>query len=267
MTALMGVKKTIAIASGKGGVGKSSTAFSLALTLSNMGYNIGLCDLDVFGPSLPSLLNHNSQPKVVPPKKFIPIHKNGLKCMSMGFFIKSAEAVVWRGLMVQSATKQLLNDVIWGHDGVAVDVLIIDLPPGTGDTPITMVKNIHLDAAIIVTTPQRLALDDAGRAIDMFHKVNVPVLGIIENMATITCNHCHQQHYLYSRQGFEHFLQDQKLKIIGSLPFDQAYEENLSQGKPHVLENPDTDISQKFHIIAENIMDKLGETDDNKSMG
>lgn len=213
---LPGVKRVVAVGSGKGGVGKSTIAWHLAQALSHVGMHVGLLDADVYGPSLPRFLGEHHHPDVVD-GKLIPLRSDGLACMSIGFLVPPDKAAVWRGPMLMTAVKQMLNDVLWNVDGT-LDCLIVDLPPGTGDVPLTLVQKVRVDGALIVITSHPLAVDDAIRAEAMFERLNVPLIGVVENMATISCASCGHVNAMFE-PGHQPF----KDKTIGSLPFMPPY--------------------------------------------
>ncbi len=191
------IQKIIAVASGKGGVGKSTIAVNLALQLKEAGLKVGLMDADLYGPSIPRMLGLSGQPELTADKKMIPLEYQGLKCISIGFMISEETPVIWRGPIIQSSFQQLINGTDWGH----LDVLVIDLPPGTGDTHLTLVQKIPLSGVVIVSTPQDIALIDARRAIAMFQKMHTPIIGIVENMSTFICPHCNHETSIFSHGG------------------------------------------------------------------
>ncbi|KAF8102899.1 hypothetical protein N665_0190s0017 [Sinapis alba] len=209
---LDGVKDIIAVASGKGGVGKSSTAVNLAVALSNKyGLKIGLLDADVYGPSVPIMMNLNQKPQVNQDMKMIPVENYGVKCMSMGLLVEKDAPLVWRGPMVMSALAKMTRGVDWGD----LDVLVVDMPPGTGDAQITISQNLKLSGAVIVSTPQDVALADANRGISMFDKVRVPILGLVENMSCFICPHCNEASFIFGKEGARRMAAKKGLKLIG----------------------------------------------------
>ncbi|KAI9827653.1 MAG: Iron-sulfur protein [Phylliscum demangeonii] len=191
------VRKVIAVSSAKGGVGKSTIAVNLALCFARMGYRSGVLDTDIFGPSIPTLLNLRGEPRLSSENRLIPLSNYGVKSMSMGYLVHEEAPVVWRGLLVMKALQQLLHDVDWG----GLDILVLDLPPGTGDTQLTITQQVKLDGAVIVSTPQDIALKDAVKGIKMFEKVNVPILGMVQNMSIFICPHCKQATHIFGSDG------------------------------------------------------------------
>lgn len=247
---ITGVSHAIAIASGKGGVGKSSICLNLALALQDLGLKVGVLDADIYGPSLPTMTGVFEKPEATSLKKILPIHKFGLKLMSMGFMVPKDAAVIWRGLMVQSAIGQMLGDVLWDHDDKPLDVLLIDLPPGTGDAQLTIAQKSNLSGAVVVTTSQELALIDARRAIKMFEKVNVPMLGIIENMGHFHCPGCGLDSHIFPKNGVKEESARQKLSLLGMIPLDIAFRESADSGEPFVIKYPSHPITKIFGEIA-----------------
>ncbi len=250
ISGIAGVHHVIAIASGKGGVGKSSICLNLALAAQSLGLKVGVLDADIYGPSLPTMTNIFEKPQATPQKKLIPHQKFGLKLMSMGFMVPKDAAVIWRGLMVQSAITQMLGDVLWDHDGTSLDFLLIDLPPGTGDAQLTIAQKSNLSGAVITTTPQELSLIDARRAIKMFEKVNIPILGIIENMSHFHCPGCGLDSHIFTKNGAIDESKRQNLPLLGSIPLDIALRESADQGEPFFIKYPSHPISEIFTNIA-----------------
>lgn len=247
------VKNTIAIASGKGGVGKSSTAVNLALALQIDGAKVGILDADIYGPSQPWMLGTRGRPDSKDQKSMEPKLSYGIQSMSIGYLIDEDTPMIWRGPMVTSALEQLLGDTNW----VDLDYLIIDLPPGTGDIQLTLCQKIPLSAAIIVTTPQDIALLDAKRALKMFDKVKVPVLGIIENMSTHICSQCGYEEHIFGTGGGTHMAEKYATELLGSLPLDIKIRAGLDQGKPTVASEPESDIAMLYRDIARRSSAKL----------
>lgn len=210
---LPGVRTKIAVASGKGGVGKSTVAAGLALMLQKLGFRVGLVDFDIYGPSVPTLMGIQDRPRVIN-NRIMPLDRNGIKLMSMGFLVDPGTPMIWRGPMVHQATEQFLRDVEWGE----LDVLIVDLPPGTGDAQMTLSQKVELDGAVIVSTPQDLALIDARKGVAMFQKMNVPILGIVENMSGFTCPHCGEITYIFGHGGAQHEAEDLNIPLLARIP-------------------------------------------------
>lgn len=251
---LPGVKNIIAIASGKGGVGKSTTAINLALALIAEGARVGLLDADIYGPSQPIMMGRvGAHPESRDQKSIEPIVNHGLQSMSIGYLVEPEQAMVWRGPMVSSALQQLLNDTRWDN----IDYLIIDLPPGTGDIQLTLAQKVPVTAAIIVTTPQDIALADAIKGVAMFQKVNVPVLGVIENMAIHICSNCGHQEHIFGAGGGMKLAQQYSIEKLGSLPLDIRIREQTDSGKPSVAAEPDGYIAAIYRDIARRVGAKL----------
>ena len=243
---LPGIKNTIAIASGKGGVGKSTTSVNLALALQAEGAKVGILDADIYGPSQPRMLGCSGKPDSADGKTIEPKLSYNIQSMSIGYLIDEDTPMIWRGPMVTGALEQLLSDTNWKD----LDYLIIDLPPGTGDIQLTLCQKIPVSAAIIVTTPQDIALLDARRALKMFEKVGVPVLGIIENMSTHICSQCGHEEHIFGAGGGEQMSKQYGVDLLGSLPLDIKIREGVDQGKPTVAIEPDSDISLLYREIA-----------------
>lgn len=250
VSGIVGVSHVIAVASGKGGVGKSSICLNLALAMQNLGINVGVLDADIYGPSLPTMTGVFEKPEATSFKKIIPIQKFGLKLMSMGFMVPKDTAVIWRGLMVQSAVGQMLSDVLWDHDNKPLDVLFIDLPPGTGDAQLTIAQKSNLSGAVVVTTSQELALIDARRAIKMFEKVNVPILGMIENMSHFHCPGCSLDSHIFPKNGVKEEGIRQNLSLLGMIPLDIGFRESADSGDPFVVKYHSHPITKIFGEIA-----------------
>lgn len=247
-----GVKHIVAVASGKGGVGKSTTAVNLALSLAAVGWRIGILDLDVFGPSLPRLLGTNDKPQLVD-RRIQPLNVYGVKAMSIGFMVPEAEAMVWRGPMVTSAVQQMLRDVDWGE----CDCLVIDMPPGTGDTQLSLAQTVALSGAVIVSTPQDLALIDARRGVTMFNRVSVPILGVVENMSYFLCPHCGGRSEIFAHGGARHEAEKLGVPFLGEIPLTMAIREHADSGKPVVVTDPDSAYSAAYRQIAEKVKASL----------
>ena len=245
-TAVPGIKHMIAVASGKGGVGKSTTAVNLALAFQANGLKAGILDADVYGPSQPKLLGLTGRPELGPDKKLTPMLGYGLKCMSMGFMVDEATPVIWRGPMVVQALTQMLRDVDWGE----LDVLVIDMPPGTGDVQLTMVQQVPLSGAVIVSTPQDLALIDARKGLNMFRRTDVPVLGIIENMSYFVCTKCGERHEIFGHGGAEAEAKALGVPFLGAVPLHVDIRRRSDAGEPIVATEPGSLHAQVFAEIA-----------------
>lgn len=253
------VRHIIAIASGKGGVGKSTVATNLAIALANQGLNIGLLDADIYGPSIPLMMGLSNQKPVQNElsKKLMPIDQHGIHCMSIGFLTDPNAPMIWRGPMVQSAIIQLLRDVEWGNPQKPIDILIIDLPPGTGDAQLTMVQKIKLDGAIIVSTPQDVALIDARKGLTMFQKTNVPIIGIIENMSIFCCPHCGNSTPIFGTNGARETAEKEGIPFLGAIPIDLDIRVQGDAGTPFVRVHADNPITKTYKEIASKIQEKI----------
>ncbi len=243
-----GVASIIAVASGKGGVGKSTVAVNLALGLSRLGLKVGLLDADIYGPSLPRLLDIRQKPET-DGKKIKPIEKYGLKTMSIGFLVKEDEAMIWRGPMVQSALTQMLNDVLWGP----LDVLVLDMPPGTGDAQLTIAQRAPLKGAVIVSTPQDIALIDARKGIAMFKKTQVPILGVVENMSVFVCPDCGHEHHIFGHGGARETAEKVGAPFLGEIPLVPRIRETSDAGTPVMATAPDGPEALAFLAVAEKV--------------
>ena len=242
----------IAVASGKGGVGKSTTAINIALSLSKLKYKVGILDADIYGPSLPKLTGISNKPKSNG-KKIIPHNAFGLQAMSIGYLVPEDAATIWRGPMVMSAIEQLLRDVDWQD----LEILIIDMPPGTGDAQLTLSQRVKLAGAIIVSTPQDLSLIDARKGLNMFKKVNVPILGIIENMSYFVCSNCEKKHPIFGNGGAKIEAEKLGVPFLDEIPLDIKLRTTSDEGKPIVEEDPDHIISQKYMNIGSRIIEMI----------
>lgn len=256
------VKYTIAVSSGKGGVGKSTVAVNLAAALVKEGYKVGLIDADIYGPSIPTMLGVNEQPKITQiqgKNRLLPIVKYGIKLMSIGFMVDPKEAVVWRGPMAASALKQFMSDVIWDE----LDFLLYDMPPGTGDIQLTLTQSIPLTGSVIVTTPQEISLIDALKGAKMFEKVNVPVLGIIENMSYYNLPGGKKE-YIFGRGGGKKLADELGLNFLGEIPLNTDIRIGGDEGKPVVLGHPNSEESVQFLNTARNLAELVKNSDKQK---
>lgn len=249
---LLNIKHIIPIASGKGGVGKSTTAVNLALALAYHGARVGILDADIYGPSQPMMLGAIGRPETEN-KKIKPIIRHGIQSMSIGYLVDEKSPMVWRGPMVSMALQQLLNDTEWDN----LDYLIIDMPPGTGDIQLTLTQKIPVSGAVIVTTPQDLALLDARRACEMFRKVNVPVLGVIENMSLHICSNCGHQESIFGEGGGLQLAEQYDVELLGALPLDKTIREQTDNGTPIVAADPECANSKIYRNIAARLIEKL----------
>ncbi|MDM8564378.1 iron-sulfur cluster carrier protein ApbC [Candidatus Halobeggiatoa sp. HSG11] len=248
-----GVKNIVAIASGKGGVGKSTTAVNLALALSVEGANVGILDADIYGPSQPRMLGANAKPESKDGNSLEPIISHNLQSMSIGYLIEEDTPMIWRGPMVTQALEQLLKDTQWDN----LDYLIVDLPPGTGDTQLTLAQKIPVSGAVIVTTPQDIALLDARKGLKMFEKVNIPVIGVVENMSIHICNKCGNEEHIFGKGGGVRMAQEQEVDFLGSLPLDIKIRAETDSGRPSVVAEPEGRIAQIYGEIARHMVAKL----------
>jgi ATP-binding protein involved in chromosome partitioning len=243
-----GVKKIVAVASGKGGVGKSTLAANLAISLSKNGHKkIGLLDADIYGPSQPRMMGLAGQKPGGEEGKIEPLDAYGIKVMSIGFMINDEAPLIWRGPMVQSAIVQLMRDVNWGE----LDILVVDMPPGTGDAQLTMAQKVPLAGAVIISTPQDIALLDARKAVEMFKKVNVPILGIVENMSTHICKNCGHEDHIFGHGGAKLEAEKLGVKFLGDIPLDLSIRQNADEGKPAI------EHSEVFRKIADGVIEAL----------
>ena len=248
-----GVRAIIAVASGKGGVGKSTTAVNLALGLAQLGLRIGVLDADIYGPSMPRMLAVSGKPVSHDGKMLEPKLAYGVKVMSMGFLVPEDTPMIWRGPMVMSALQQMLRDVNWGE----LDVMVVDMPPGTGDAQLTMAQQVPLAGAVIVSTPQDIALLDARKGLNMFLKVDVPVLGFIENMSYFKCPHCGERTDIFSHGGAKQEAARLGVDFLGEVPLDPAIRETSDGGRPIVLAEPDSEHAKVYRAIAQRVWEKL----------
>lgn len=254
-----GVKHIVAVASGKGGVGKSTVTVNLALALSAQGYRVGVLDADIYGPSQAQMLGvkEGTRPQAAGEDTFLPLDAHGIKAMSMAFLVNTKEPMVWRGPMVVGAFQQLLNQTQWGE----LDFLLIDMPPGTGDIQLTLSQRVPVAGAVIVTTPQDIALLDARKGIEMFRKVNVPVVGIVENMSVYHCEKCGHEATIFGTGGGDRIAAEYDTQVLGRLPLSLSIRELADSGHPSVVSEPDSPVSQAFAQIAQQMVSQLSGTD------
>jgi ATP-binding protein involved in chromosome partitioning len=250
-----GVKNIIAVASGKGGVGKSTTAVNLALGLAAEGATVGVLDADIYGPSQPMMLGITGRPVSSDGKHLEPMEGHGLQAMSIGFLIDPESPMVWRGPMVTQALEQLVNETKWRD----VDYLVVDLPPGTGDIQLTLAQRVPVTGAVIVTTPQDIALIDARKGLKMFEKVGIPILGIVENMSLHTCSKCGHEERIFGEGGGERMGKDYSVELLGALPLDISIREQADSGMPTVVADPDGRVAQIYKQIARRVAVKIAE--------
>lgn len=248
---LANVKNVVAVASGKGGVGKSTTAANLALALAREGARVGILDADIYGPSQGIMFGiaEGTRPKIKDQKWFVPIQAHGVEVMSMAFLTDDNTPMVWRGPMASGALQQLVTQTDWGN----LDYLVIDMPPGTGDIQLTLAQKVPVAGAVIVTTPQDLALLDARKGIEMFHKVNIPVLGVVENMAVHICSNCGHAEHLFGEGGGEKLASQYGVELLASLPLSMLIREQADGGKPTVIAEPDSQIAMVYQELARHV--------------
>jgi ATP-binding protein involved in chromosome partitioning len=250
---IAGVGSIVAVASGKGGVGKSTVAVNLAIGLSKLGLKVGLLDADIYGPSVPRLLAIRDKPAQGADHKLIPIEKFGIKTMSIGFLVDEDTAMIWRGPMVQSALTQMMNDVLWSP----LDVLVIDMPPGTGDAQLTIAQRVPLKGSVIVSTPQDLALIDARKAIAMFEKIKVPILGIVENMSVYVCPNCGHENHIFGHGGARATAERMGAAFLGEVPLVGSIREMSDAGTPVVAQAPQSPEARAYFALAEAVLKSL----------
>ncbi|ORX56758.1 nucleotide binding protein [Hesseltinella vesiculosa] len=253
-TSIPGVKNVIVISSGKGGVGKSTTAVNLALATAGMKHRVAILDADIFGPSVPKLMNLHGEPDLTETgDRLIPLVNYGVQCMSMGFLVDKEAPVVWRGLMVMKALQQLLYQVAWDN----VDYLFVDMPPGTGDVQLTLSQQVIIDGAVIVSTPQDIALIDAVKGTNMFKKVNVPILGLVQNMSLFVCPNCQHESHIFGHDGAARVADKLKIDFLGEVPLHADICELSDAGQPIVVSQPESPFAKHYRDIASNILSRL----------
>jgi len=250
------IRNIVAVGSGKGGVGKSTTAVNLALALAAGGARVGVLDADVYGPSIPTMLGLSGRPDSPDGKSILPMHAHGVEAMSIGLLVDQDAPMIWRGPMATSALMQLLNDTLWGGEE-GLDFLVVDLPPGTGDIQLTMAQKIPVAGAVVVTTPQDVATLDARKALRMFEKVDVAVLGLVENMAQHVCSNCGHVEHLFGQGGGERMAAQYGVPLLGSLPLESAIREQGDAGLPIVAAAPDCAAAQAYRGLAERLLAEL----------
>jgi ATP-binding protein involved in chromosome partitioning len=248
------IRNIIAIASGKGGVGKSATAVNLALALAADGARVGILDADIYGPSMPRMLGISGRPATIG-KRILPQRAYGLQAMSIGFMVEDDTPMIWRGPMVTSALQQLLTETNWEN----LDFLVVDLPPGTGDIQLTLAQKVPVSGAVVVTTPQDIALLDARKAVQMFHRVEVPVLGVVENMSTHICSQCGHEEAIFGTGGGQKMATEYELPLLGQLPLDLSIRANLDRGVPSLVADPESEISVRYRECARRVASLLAQ--------
>ncbi len=250
---IQGVKNIVAIASGKGGVGKSTTTVNIALALAAEGAKVGVLDADIYGPSMPRMLGISGKPESVDGQSLEPMLNYGIQTMSIGFLVDDDTPMIWRGPMVTQALEQLFKDTRWKD----VDYLVVDLPPGTGDVQLTLAQKIPVSGAVVVTTPQDIALLDARKGLKMFEKVNVPVLGVVENMSIHICSNCNHEERIFGEGGGQRMSEEENVALLGALPLDMSIRQQADDGKPTVFAEPESRITELYTDIARKIGAKL----------
>jgi ATP-binding protein involved in chromosome partitioning len=253
------VSHVIAVASGKGGVGKSTVAVNLAAALAMLGRRTGLLDADVYGPSVPRMTGLEDEPEVTAERKLTPLEGWGLKVMSIGLLVDEASPMIWRGPMASSALNQMLNDVAWGNEAEPLDILVVDMPPGTGDIQLTLAQRVALSGAVVVSTPQEVALIDARRAVSMFEKTHIPILGVVENMAYFTDPTTGRPIEIFGRGGARAVAETLHAPFLGEIPIEVALREACDAGRPFVVEHPESAAARAFLAIAEQVAARLDE--------
>ncbi len=251
----MGVRSIIAVGSGKGGVGKTTLAVNLSLALARLGYKVGLLDADIYGPNVPLMLGTNEAPQIAEGDRIIPIERYGLRVISVGFLNPGDKPLVWRGPMLHSVIRQFLGQVEWGE----LDYLVVDLPPGTGDVAISLIQTVPLTGAIVVTTPSDVSLQDARKAIEMLRTMKVDIIGIVENMSTFLCPHCHKEIDIFSKGGGERTAKQFDLPFLGRIELDPSIREGGDSGHPVVLEGEQSEHARSMFAFAKSVIGRVDE--------
>jgi ATP-binding protein involved in chromosome partitioning len=247
--AVPGIRNIVAVGAGKGGVGKSTTAVNLALALRETGARVGLMDTDVYGPNVPQMLGITGQPEVTDDRKMIPPEGHGLKAISMGMLVPADQPVIWRGPMLHGAVQQFMRDVVWGE----LDYLVVDLPPGTGDVALSMAQSVPLAGAVLVTTPQDVSVSDVRKAVGMFRQLNIPVLGVMENMSGFVCGHCGERTEIFGQGGGARLATDMGITYLGDVPIDARVRSGGDEGKPILIAVPDSPAAEAFRRVAKQV--------------
>ncbi|KAJ1294484.1 hypothetical protein BS78_01G149700 [Paspalum vaginatum] len=261
---IAGVGDIIAVASGKGGVGKSTTAVNIAVALAKeFKLQVGLLDADIYGPSIPTMMNLHAKPEVSEDMKMVPVENHGVRCMSIGFLVDKDAPIVWRGPMVMSALEKMTRGVVWGD----LDVLVVDMPPGTGDAQLSMSQRLQLSGALIVSTPQDIALIDARRGANMFRKVQVPILGLVENMSCFKCPKCGERSYIFGEGGAQRTAEEMDMKLLGEVPLEISIRTGSDEGQPIVVSSRNSASAQAYINIAEKVTQRLKELAEERRMG
>ena len=253
--AIVGVRSIIAVGSGKGGVGKTTLAVNLSLALARLGYKVGLLDADVYGPNVPLMLGTNQAPQIAEGDRIVPVERYGLRVISVGFLNPGDKPLVWRGPMLHSVIRQFLGQVEWGE----LDYLVVDLPPGTGDVAISLIQTVPLTGAIVVTTPSDVSLQDARKAIEMLRTMNVDVIGIVENMSSFLCPHCHKEIDIFSKGGGERTAKQFDLPFLGRIELDPSIREGGDSGHPVVLEGEQSEHARSMFAFAKAVIERVDE--------
>jgi ATP-binding protein involved in chromosome partitioning len=251
--AIVGVRNILAVGAGKGGVGKSTTSVNLAVALARKGARVGLMDADVYGPNIPQMLGIHEQPDVTEDRKIIPPMAHGVKVISMGMLVPPDQPVIWRGPMLHSAVQQFMRDVAWGE----LDYLVVDLPPGTGDVSLSMAQSVPVAGAVVVTTPQGVSVSDVRKAVGMFRQLNIPILGVVENMSYFVCGHCNEKTAIFGTGGGRRMAEEMKITFLGEVPIDTRVRSGGDEGQPIVAAAPDAPAAQAFVEIAGKVAQQI----------